>query len=41
MDSDNLIRETIRELNDKLENWNYEKLDETNRIAKEIKEKLS
>ena len=31
----------IRELNDKLENWNYEKLDETNRIAKEIKEKLS
>ena len=31
----------IRELNDKLENWNYEKLDETNRIAKQIKEKLS
>jgi len=31
----------IRELNNKLENWNYEKLDETNRIAKEIKEKLS
>ena len=30
----------IRKLEDKLEIWNYEKLDETNRIAKEIKEKL-
>ena len=39
----NLFKELniIRELNDKLENWNYEKLDETNRIAKQIKEKLS
>ena len=39
----NLFKELniVRELNDKLENWNYEKLDETNRIAKEIKEKLS
>ena len=39
----NLFKELniIKELNDKLENWNYEKLDETNRIAKEIKEKLS
>ena len=30
----------IRELNDKLETWTYEKLDETNRIAKEIKKKI-
>ena len=39
----NLFKELniIKELNDKLENWNYEKLDETNRIAKQIKEKLS
>ena len=38
----NLFKELniIRELNDKLENWSYEKLDETNRIAKEIKKKL-
>ncbi len=38
----NLFKELniIRELNDKLENLRYEKLDETNRIAKEIKKKL-
>tara|TARA_Y100001970_G_scaffold245184_1_gene311999 strand:+ start:324 stop:1259 length:936 start_codon:yes stop_codon:yes gene_type:complete len=30
----------IRELNDKLETWTYEKLDETNRIANEIKKKI-
>ena len=30
----------IREFEDKLEFWNYEKLDETNRIAYEIKNKL-
>ena len=31
----------IRKLEDGLDTWNYEKLDETNRIAKIIKEKLS
>tara|TARA_Y100000590_G_scaffold318399_1_gene360266 strand:+ start:597 stop:1535 length:939 start_codon:yes stop_codon:yes gene_type:complete len=31
----------IRKFNDELETWSYEKLDETNRIAKLIKEKLS
>ena len=38
----NLFKELniIRELEDTLEIWNYEKLDETNRIAQEIKEKL-
>ena len=30
----------IKELNDNLETWNYERLDETNRVAKEIKKKL-
>jgi len=30
----------IRELGEKLENWNYEKLDETNRIANIIKDKI-
>ena len=30
----------IRKLEDSLDTWSYEKLDETNRIAKEIKEKL-
>ena len=30
----------IRELGDSLEIWDYEKLDETNRIAKEINKKL-
>ena len=31
----------IKELGDSLEIWDYEKLDETNRIAQEIKKKLS
>ncbi len=31
----------IRKLGDELDTWNYEKLDETHRIAKQIKEKLS
>tara|TARA_B100001175_G_C18968861_1_gene384181 strand:- start:308 stop:517 length:210 start_codon:yes stop_codon:yes gene_type:complete len=31
----------IRKLGNELDTWNYEKLDETNRIAKQIKEKLS
>ena len=31
----------IRKLEDTLDTWNYEKLDETNRIARLIKEKLS
>ena len=30
----------IKELNDNLETWNYEKLDETNRVAQTIKKKL-
>ena len=30
----------IKELNDNLETWNYESLDETNRVAQEIKKKL-
>ena len=30
----------VRELGEKLENWNYEKLDETNRVAQTIKKKL-
>ena len=30
----------IRELGDSLEIWDYEKLDETNRIAQEIKKKI-
>ena len=30
----------IKELNDDLETWNYERLDETNRVAQEIKKKL-
>ena len=30
----------IKELNDNLETWSYEKLDETNRVAQEIKKKL-
>ena len=30
----------IRKLEDSLDTWSYEKLDETNRIAKQIKEKL-
>ena len=31
----------IRKLEDELDTWNYEKLDETNRIAEQIKAKLS
>ena len=31
----------IRKLEDEIDTWNYEKLDETNRIARLIKEKLS
>ncbi len=31
----------IRKLEDSLDTWSYEKLDETNRIARLIKEKLS
>ena len=31
----------IKNLNEKVEIWNYETLDETNRIAKEIKKKIS
>jgi len=30
----------IKELNDNLENWSYQRLDETNRVAQEIKKKL-
>ena len=38
----NLFRELniIRNLGDEEENWNYQKLDETNRVAKIIKEKI-
>ena len=31
----------IKNLNEKVEIWNYKTLDETNRIAKEIKRKIS
>jgi len=31
----------VKNLEEKVEIWNYETLDETNRIAKEIKRKLS
>ena len=31
----------VKNLNEKVEIWNYETLDETNRIAKEIKRKIS
>ena len=39
----NLFKELniIRELGENLEIWNYEKLDETNRIAQEIKKKIA
>ncbi len=39
----NLFKELniIRELDNNLEIWNYEKLDETNRIAQEIKKKIT
>ena len=30
----------IRKLGDELDTWNYEKLDETTRVAKRIKKKL-
>ena len=30
-----------RSLGEPLENWNYQKLDETNRVAKIIKEKIN
>jgi len=30
----------VKDLNDKLENWSYGSLDETNRVAKEIKKKI-
>ena len=30
----------VRELEENLENWNYEKLDETNRIANIIKDRI-
>ena len=38
----NLFRELniTRSLGEEIENWNYEKLDETNRVAKIIKEKI-
>ena len=39
----NLFRELniTRNLGEELENWNYEKLDETNRVAKIIKQKIN
>ena len=39
----NLFRELniIRNLGDEEENWNYQKLDETNRVAKLIKQKIN
>ena len=39
----NLFKELkiIRELDNKLENWSYENLDETNRVAEEIKKKIN
>ena len=39
----NLFRELniIRNLGEEIENWTYEKLDETNRVAKIIKEKIN
>ena len=30
----------IKVLNNSIENWSYERLDETNRVAKEIKKKF-
>ena len=38
----NLFRELIitRNLGEEIENWNYEKLDETNRVAKLLKRKI-
>ena len=39
----NLFRQLniTRNLGEKVENWNYEKLDETNRVAKIIKQKIN
>ena len=39
----NLFRElnVIRNLGEEEENWNYQKLDETNRVAKIIKQKIN
>ena len=39
----NLFRELniTRNLGEEVENWNYEKLDETNRVAKIIKQKIN
>ena len=39
----NLFRELniTRNLGEDVENWNYQKLDETNRVAKIIKERIS
>jgi mitochondrial fission protein ELM1 len=39
----NLFRELniTRNLGEEVENWNYEKLDETNRVASIIKQKIS
>ena len=39
----NLFRELniTRNLGEEIENWNYQKLDETNRVAKIIKEKIN
>ena len=38
----NLFRELniIRNFGEEVENWNYEKLDETNRVAKILKSKI-
>ena len=38
----NLFRDLniTRNLGEEVENWNYEKLDETNRVAKIIKQKI-
>ena len=38
----NLFRKLniIRNLGEEIENWNYEKLDETNRVAKILKSKI-
>jgi mitochondrial fission protein ELM1 len=39
----NLFRELniTRNLGEEVENWNYEKLDETNRVANIIKQKIN
>ena len=35
------IEKIIKKLDNKLETWNYENLNETSRIAKEIKKQLT